>query len=68
MEINPCLGCRDLADQDYRNNEYCFVRAQGTPEDVINCPCRECLVKVMCKLGCDTYAILSEKVELNIPE
>jgi len=40
MDIN-CEGCTSACNLNSEQRRYC--------------PCKECLVKVMCKTGCDDY-------------
>lgn len=56
--MNECKGCNDFTD-----GQSCFIRDIGSLEDIKLCPCRDCLIKVMCFQACDEYGFLSEKID-----
>ena len=56
--MNKCKGCNDFI-----NPRSCFIIDMGNSEHVQLCPCRECLIKVMCACACGEYSELSNKVE-----
>ena len=47
MNTNSCKGCLL-----YENNMYCGTRKSPNR---INCPCQNCIIKVMCNTGCQDY-------------
>ena len=47
MESLTCKGCSVLSS--------CYILSQGIEYFSINCPCRTCLVKVMCTTVCIKY-------------
>lgn len=50
MIKNYCEGCYSY-EEEYQD-EHCDAIAFNTEG---KCPCTECLIKVMCKMGCDAF-------------
>ena len=48
MKTNNCKGC--LIYENYMYS--CIIK---TSPNRLNCPCPNCIVKVMCKIGCQDY-------------
>lgn len=47
MHDESCDGCIMFVDK-----EWCTL---VMTENNINCPCRSCLIKVMCRVACEEY-------------
>lgn len=47
MDDETCEGCTM-----FEKNEWCYIVKHGREK---NCPCRACLIKVMCYASCDEY-------------
>lgn len=53
-----CEGCIML-----KRNVWCYILKKGREK---NCPCRSCLVKVMCIASCDKYSTYVEGKDKQI--
>jgi len=57
---NHCTGCRSSQQQ------CCIIeklKVDGFLKEIVNCPCGICLVKSMCKNGCDDYIFYTARIE-----
>lgn len=51
-----CIGCKGCADLSSMNKCNIFVYPRITIENkILECPCRSCLVKVMCRAECEPF-------------
>ena len=53
MDTNDCKGCLL-----YKN--YCTIRKSPNS---INCSCQNCIIKMICKIGCQDHADCIEMCE-----
>jgi hypothetical protein len=55
MSDDNCMGCRSFkAFSANRNSIECLYTEPGATS-LTNCPCKICLVKVMCKKKCNLF-------------
>ena len=62
-QYNCCKGCRSLQHQ------CCIIdnlKQDGFLNEIVNCPCSTCLVKVMCTNGCKEYNNYTAKIEAMV--
>lgn len=55
MNEEMCVGCKGSC---VREHEY--KTPIGT---ILTCPCSMCIIKVMCKSGCDAYSDYVEEID-----
>jgi len=54
---NECMGCISVATNAYDAvTPECIYTISGV-KDLLECPCKECLVKVMCKRKCTAFIV-----------
>jgi hypothetical protein len=54
VDLNKCEGCDSIYDP------YCIPKLKG-PDFDIECPCGECLVKMICSTHCEDWHIFWEE-------
>jgi hypothetical protein len=55
-----CKGC--LVKCTYYSNYRAGIKPRKTIKKIMECPCTTCLVKVVCKTGCEEYTTFSNRI------
>ena len=52
MTVNYCEGCFSLTFNEFLDEcKFCAYNPEG------QCPCTHCIIKVMCDVQCDNFAV-----------
>lgn len=63
LETNECEGCYSYSMNQHYDNDVCsFEQFNENGE----CPCTECLIKMMCSNGCEEYLGWSNQKDIKI--
>lgn len=57
--MNQCIGCRTFEDLK-EIEKLCIL--SNAPKKMSKCPCRTCLLKSICKRGCNDFFELSDSI------
>lgn len=60
QRLKKCVGCKRYNDGKSYCEIFCSINRA-----VLECPCKNCVVKVMCSSPCDDYIKLVNQASIN---
>jgi len=62
--MDLCKGCLSSNDPHYCTMQILCAKVSSTLYQL--CPCRECILKMICVNPCDKYNVMQETVKIRI--